>query len=208
MPVASSYRHVRRKMSAAVKLTGRLRPAPDRAMKNTLIVGLSASLALASAAVAQTPPATPAQAPSAAAQQPPPRRIEADLAKEAVEAAIAACAAQNLKVSAAVVDAGGNPIYLSVPDGVNYRTGDISIRKALTITLTGKPASETAALAAADPALEAKLAGNPRSIRFGGGVPLMAGAELVGAIAASGATAAQDETCAKEGAAKIAARIK
>ena len=59
-----------------------------------------------------------------------------------------------------------------------------------------------------NPALEAKLAANPRVVRFAGGVPLKAGDTIVGFIAASGASAAQDEACAKAGAEKIAARIK
>jgi uncharacterized protein GlcG (DUF336 family) len=178
-------------------------------MKKALILGLSASLLIASAAVAQTPAApatTPATAP--AAPQPPARRIEAALAKEAVEAAIAACTAQNLKISAAVVDAAGFPVYVYVPDGVRNGTGDIAIRKGITMMITGKNASETAALAAADPALETKLVANPRTVRFPGGVVLKAGDAIVGAIAASGVTGAQDEACAKAGAEKIAARIK
>src|SRR5262245_4926269 len=176
-------------------------------MKNIIAVSL-ASLIIAGAASAQTP-TTPA-APGAAQQPPPPpaRRIEAALAKEAVEAAIAACTAQNLKISAAVSDAAGLPVYVFVPDGVRNGTGDTAIRKNLTMSITGKPASETAALAAADPALEAKLVANPRTVRFPGGVPLKAGDTIVGFIAGSGATGAKDEPCAKVGAEKIAARIK
>lgn len=171
----------------------------------TLIAGF-APLVLAAAAFAQTPTTTPATP-----QQPPPppaRRIEAALAKEAVEAAIAACTAQNLKISAAVSDAAGLPVYVYVPDGVRNGTGDTAIRKNITMAITGKPASETAALAAADPALEAKLVANPRTVRFPGGVPLKAGDEIVGFISGSGATGAQDEACAKVGAEKIASRIK
>ena len=85
-------------------------------------------------------------------------------AKEAVDAAIAACTAQNLKVSAAVSDAAGLPVYVFVPDGVRNGTGDTAIRKNITMSITGKPASETVALAAADPAIEAKLAANPRIV--------------------------------------------
>jgi uncharacterized protein GlcG (DUF336 family) len=174
-------------------------------MKSTLIAGLAVPLLLATAAMAQPPVATPA--PKAPAG-PPPRRIEAALAKEAVETAIATCAAQNLKISSAVVDAAGNPVYVFVPDGTRNGTGDTAIRKGITIAITGKPASQTAALAAADPALEAKLVANPRTVRFPGGVPLMAGGVFVGAIAGSGATGDQDEACAKAGAEKIAGRIK
>src|SRR5262245_49263223 len=112
-------------------------------MKNTSVFGLPlliASAAIASSAWAQAPaaPTTPAAPP-----QPPARRIEAALAKEAVEAAIAACTAQNLKISAAVSDAAGLPVYVFVPDGVRNGTGDTAIRKNLTMSITGKPASET-----------------------------------------------------------------
>jgi uncharacterized protein GlcG (DUF336 family) len=169
-------------------------------MKSIAVFSLAAALAgpvmLAGAAGAQNPPA------------PLPKRIEAALANEAVEAAIAQCTSEGLKVSAAVVDAAGNPVYVYVPDGVRNGTGDIAIRKGLTMTITGKPASETRGLIESDAAVKAKVEANPRSILFPGGVPLMAGSELAGAIAVSGATGAQDEACAKVGAGKIASRIK
>lgn len=164
-----------------------------------------APVLLATTAWSQAP-ATPAA--SATPPPPPARRIDAALAKEAVDATIAACTAQNLKVSAAVSDAAGLPVYVFVPDGTRPQTGDTAIRKNITMSITGKPASETQALAAADPAIEAKLAANPRTVRFAGGVPLKAGETIVGFLAASGATAAQDEACAKAGAEKIASRVK
>ena len=172
-------------------------------MKTSLFPVVAFSF-LAVSAFAQAP----AQTRPAATPQPPARRIESGLAKEAVEATIAACTAQNLRVSAAVSDAAGLPVYVFVPDGTRAGTGDTAIRKNITMSITGKPASETAALAAADPALEAKLAANPRIVRFAGGVPLKAGDTIVGFIAGSGASAAQDEACAKAGAEKIASRIK
>ncbi len=168
-------------------------------MKSIAIFLLAAALAapvMLAGAAAQSPPA------------PQPKRIEAALAKEAVEAAIAQCASEGLKVSAAVVDAAGNPVYVYVPDGVRNGTGDIAVRKGITMTITGKPASETRALIEADADMKAKVEANPRSILFPGGAPLIAGGEMAGAIAVSGATGAQDEACAEAGAGKIAARIR
>lgn len=165
--------------------------------------------ALLAAATMATMPAFAQQPPAATpARQPPARRPQMALAVEAVEAAIAACTAQNLRVTGAVVDAAGNPLYVYVPDGYSARTGDIATRKGITVVLTGKPASQTEALAAADPALEAKLVANPRTVRFGGAVPLMVDGVLIGAIGASGASAEQDEACAKAGADKVASRLK
>lgn len=171
------------------------------------VIAFSLAAIVAGAAAAQPPAAPPPAAGAPAA--PPPRRIDAALAKEAAEAAIAHCTSQSLRVSAAVSDAAGNPVFVLVPDNAGARTGDTAVRKNITITTTGKAASQTAALAAADPALEAKLAApGSRLVRFGGGVPIMAGTTLVGAIAASGATAAQDEVCAQAGLDKIKARVK
>jgi uncharacterized protein GlcG (DUF336 family) len=175
-------------------------------MKNIMRLCLIAPFLLTVAHAQQ--PATSTAPAAGGTPAPQPRRIESALAREAVEAAIAHCAGQNLKVSGAVVDAGGNPIYVFVPDGTSARTGDTAIRKGVTMSITGKAASETAALAAADPALEAKLVANPRIVRFAGGVPMKAGDTIVGFIATSGATGAQDEVCAKAGADKIASRIK
>ena len=109
-------------------------------MKNTFVLILALPLLVASTVGAQTPAATPAPQ-----QQPQARRIESALAKEAVEAAIAACTAQNLKISAVVSDAAGLPVYLFVPDGTRAGTGDTAIRKNITMSITGKPASETVA---------------------------------------------------------------
>ena len=88
--------------------------------------------ALLAAATLATTPALAQQPPAAApARQPPARRPEIALAREAVDAAIAACLAQNLKVTGAVVDAAGHPLYVYVPDGHSARTGDIATQKRL-----------------------------------------------------------------------------
>lgn len=137
----------------------------------------------------------------------PPRRIATDLAREGVDAAIAACTAQGLKVGGAVTDSNGNPVYVLVPEGVMPFAGELALRKGATIAITGKPASETEKLAASDTAIKDKLAANPRTIDLGGGVPLMAGGVMVGALSVSGASAEQDEVCAKAGAEAIATRL-
>lgn len=149
--------------------------------------------------------ATPATAQEG--RPPPPPRISAALAQEAAAAAIAQCNSEGLNVSAAVVDAGGNPVYVIVPDGVRNLTGDIAIRKGITMSITGRAASETVGLLESDPEMKAKIEANPRFIRYPGGVPIMQGGELAGAIAVSGATGAQDEACAKVGLESIADRL-
>ena len=147
----------------------------------------------------------PALSAQAQDRPPPPPRIEAALAKQAVEAAIAQCNSEGLNVSSAVVDAGGNPIFVYVPDGVYNVTGDIAIRKGLTMMITGKKASETRNLLETDPAIKEKIDANPRSIPYPGGTPLTKDGQIVGAISVSGATGAHDEACAIAGAEAIGA---
>jgi len=178
------------------------------------VIATTLALLLASPALAQPPAGAPGRAgaaPGRAGQPaaPPARRIDAALAREAVEAAIAACAAQNIRLSGAVVDAAGNPIFVLVPDGSSARTGDIALRKAITVTVTGRPSRETTTLAATDTALKARLdAPGSRLITFQGALPIMAGDTLVGAIAGSGGTGAQDEVCAQAGLDKIKDRVR
>src|SRR3712207_3277855 len=77
-------------------LTGRPLSRSIFTMKNTMLSGFAVSFLTAPATYAQAPAPAPATTP--AAQQPQARRIESTLAREAVEATIAACTAQNLRV--------------------------------------------------------------------------------------------------------------
>ena len=162
-------------------------------MKHKIMLSLLAPLALSMPALAQ--------------YREPPKRISTELAQEASEAAIAHCEAQGLTVGAGVVDAAGNPIFLTVPEGARFFVGDFVMRKGLTMSITGQNASATQGLIDNDPAMKEKVEANARWIHYGGGVVLKRGGEMVGALAVSGATAEQDEVCAQAGLDKIAGRF-
>ena len=100
-----------------------------------------------------------------------------------------------------MVDSEGEPIVVISGDGAAAITQRIAMGKAI-ISLKTKGASADGAKA--DPAIMASL-GTPRP----GGEPLMAGADIVGAIAASGSpSGAAVDVCVKAAIAKIADRIK
>ena len=129
------------------------------------------------------------------------RGIPVALALEAANAANAACVAQGYKTTTIVIDSEGVPIAMLSNDGAAVITQRIAMGKAM-IAVKTKDASGNGAKA--DPAVMANL-GVPRA----GGLPLMAGSDVVGAIAVSGSPTPQaDEICAKAGIAKIQDRIK
>jgi len=168
-------------------------------MKKFLIT--AAVVFAAAPAFAQTilpnPTAAEAGAPRPARQ----RGIPAALAVEAVETANATCKANGNKTTTVVIDSEGVPIAMVSDDGAAAITQRIAMGKAM-ISLKTKGASADGAKA--DAAVMAPLgAARP------GGFPLLAGADLVGAIAVSGSpSGGADEVCAKAAIAKIGDRIK
>ncbi|MBV9549758.1 MAG: heme-binding protein [Alphaproteobacteria bacterium] len=138
------------------------------------------------------------------AQAPRPARargIPTALAIEAAEVSNATCLANGTKVTTVVTDSVGEPIVIISGDGAATITQRIGMGKAQWVIQTKGP---SAAGATAMPALVDTL-GTARP----GGIPIMAGSDMVGAIAASGSPSGQaDEVCVKAGLAKIQDRIK
>jgi uncharacterized protein GlcG (DUF336 family) len=131
-------------------------------------------------------------------------RISAPLANEAVAAAVAACAAQGYRETAVLVDADGVVQAALRGDGTGAHTLDSAHDKAFT-SATFKRDTLSLVKRAAEP-LFSKL---PHILLVGGGIPIKAGDEVVGAIGAAGAPGGNlDDGCAKAGLAKIADRLK
>ena len=90
-----------------------------------------------------------------------------------------------------------------INDGARAITQRIAQGKAM-IALKTKGASDPAVASKADPAIM-----GPLGVARPGGFPLMAGNDVVGAIAVSGSPSGQaDEVCARAAIAKIQSRIK
>ncbi len=167
---------------------------------------LSGAVMLAGAAMAQAP-ATPA-APRPAGLAPPARGPSLALSMEAAQEALAVCDKAGFKVSATVLDSAGIQKVLLAADGAGMRPVTSSTAKALNVIKTGHASSVSQAQAEKDPAYAAEVAKDATQMARAGAVPLMVGGTLIGAIGVGGANpSTQDETCAKAGADKIAARL-
>lgn len=135
--------------------------------------------------------------------------IPVELALEGVSTAIAACLRAGYNVSAVVVDTAGVPIALASGNGAAAITQRIAMGKAQTVIKFKVSSGQAAERAAKEPDFMASLladpeVGPPRQ----GGIAVIAGAKMVGAMAVSGApTGDKDEPCAIEGLSKIQGRL-
>lgn len=135
------------------------------------------------------------------------RSISAALAVEAAQAAVAACAERNLRVSAAVVDRSGQIKALVRADGAGPHTIESSRAKAFTAASLRGPTSGAQTAVRENPAAST-LPFLPGVLPLAGGVPLRAGEEVVGGIGVGGAPSGLvDEECANAGIARIRDRL-
>lgn len=135
------------------------------------------------------------------------RSISSALAMEAAQAAVAACAERNFRVSAAVVDRHGILKALLRADGAGPHTVDASRGKAFTSASARNPTTGMLTVVRENPnALT--LPTIPGFLVLGGGVPIRAGEEVVGAIGVGGAPSGLiDEECANAAIARIRDRL-
>lgn len=172
-------------------------------MKKILI---AAAILAATPVLAQPIPTilpNPTQAEGTAPRPERGRGIPTALAIEAATAANDTCKTNGNITTTVVVDSEGTPIVVISNDGARAITQRIAQGKAM-IALKTKGASDPAIAGKVDAAIT-----GPLGVARPGGFPLMAGADVVGAIAVSGAPSGQaDEVCARAALAKIQARIK
>lgn len=101
----------------------------------------------------------------------------------------------------AVTDTGGTLLAFARMDGAFAYSADIAIDKARTVAgFGGIPTADLYAGIQSEEAVRFGIAKRDGVAAFGGGVPLIADGELVGAIGASGGSAEQDEAVAAAGA--------
>jgi len=163
--------------------------------KSIVLLSILAALSFGGEASAQAaPPAAPSTAP------PPPYGAPIGVAdaKKAADAAVAEVAKVGSAPDAiAIVDHGGFLIYFERMDNTQLGSVEIAIEKARSAALFRRPSK----------VFEDALAGGRNAILalhgavpLDGGVPIISGGKLVGAIGASGGTTQQDGQVAKAGA--------
>ncbi len=125
-------------------------------------------------------------------------KIDLSTAQRLVSAAHAEAHRRSVRISAAVVDAGGNLVAFGRMDGAEIAGPALAVDKAYTAVANSIATAELAVLAAPGGELFGLQAnGGGRFVIFGGGIPLRAEGEIVGAIGVSGASTADDVACAE-----------
>ena len=135
------------------------------------------------------------------------KNISMGLAMAIMQGTIDQCTKDGYKVSVTIVDKAGNVAAQIRGDGTNPHTMEFSRLKAYTSRTRGQTSLEFMKLTA-DPA-NAYLKQIPNVVAVGGGVPIKAGNEVIGAVGVSGAPGGEkDEVCALAGIAKVEAGLK
>ena len=125
--------------------------------------------------------------------------ITLDQAEAAVKAAKQKAREMGLKMNISVVDAGANLVAFARMDGAWLGSADISMRKAKTARYFDMPTGELGKLSQPGGPLFNIEHSNGGLITFPGGIPILSGSEVIGAIGVSGSTVENDHTVAQAG---------
>jgi uncharacterized protein GlcG (DUF336 family) len=126
--------------------------------------------------------------------------ISLEDAKKAAAPALAEARKNNWLMAVAIVDTAGNLVYFEKMDGTQVASATIAVDKARSSAQFKRPTKALQdALAAGGEGL--RILALSGAVPVEGGLPLMAGGKIVGAIGVSGGTSAQDGQCAAAGAA-------
>ena len=134
------------------------------------------------------------------------RNLSLALAKTIAEATLAECQAKGFHTAAAVVDRAGQPLVLLRDEQATVQTLEMSRRKAYTARMFRTTTLEFQKRTT-DPELLPQRDVS-EILALGGGVPILAGNEVIGGVGSSGSSQTQDDACAKAGIAKVADQLK
>lgn len=119
--------------------------------------------------------------------------------KNIAAAAEAEAAKNNWSVSIAILDEGGNLLYLQRMDGANRLSAEIATRKGRTSAMTGRPSKMWE-----DRIKEGRVAMLAMPVLpVQGGMPIMVDNECVGGVGVSGVQSHEDEQIANAGIAAL-----
>lgn len=125
-------------------------------------------------------------------------------AKRMLEAGEAMAASIGIAYNIAVVDAGGALVAFTRQDGALIGSIDLAIGKAITARLFDKRTSDLAEMAQPGaPLFGIEQSNGGKVVIFGGGLPVLIGNTIVGAVGASAGTVEQDTAVAEAAAAAI-----
>ena len=134
------------------------------------------------------------------------KNVSLAMAQTIAQAALAQCESMGFKVSVAVVDRGGLTIVMLRGDGAGLHTPEGAERKAYTARTFSQPSAD----------FVKRLSDRPdtvgsrqytRVLALGGGLPIKAGSEVVGAVGVSGSPG-KDDVCSQAGIDKVADQLR
>jgi glc operon protein GlcG len=128
--------------------------------------------------------------------------ISLEDARKAARAALAEAAKNHWNMAAAVVDPSGTLVYYEKMDNTQLGSAEVAIDKARSAALF-KRSTKAFQDALAGGGAGLRVLGLKNAIPVEGGLPILAGGKIVGAIGISGANSDQDGQCAQAGVATI-----
>jgi uncharacterized protein GlcG (DUF336 family) len=123
--------------------------------------------------------------------------IGVEQARKTADAALAEARKNGWNVAAAVVDPSGVLVFYEKMDGTQVASAHVAVEKARSSAQFRRP---TKTFEDAVNGGRPNILGLPGAIPLEGGLPLVVGGRIIGAIGVSGATSQQDGICAKAGA--------
>jgi uncharacterized protein GlcG (DUF336 family) len=125
--------------------------------------------------------------------------VNSDTAKKAAAAAVAEARKNNFTMAIAIVDPNGTLVYFEKMDNTQNGSAAVAIDKARSAALFKRPtkAFQDILAAGGDGLRILALQG---AVPVDGGIPIIVGGKIIGAIGASGGTSVQDGQVAKAGA--------
>jgi glc operon protein GlcG len=118
------------------------------------------------------------------------RALTYEGAQQIAEAANALAAPRGVAPVVAVVDAGGDLIYLLRPDAAQVASTNVSVDKARTAAIYRRPSKDFEDQASSGRASALHLA---RAVPLQGGMPILHDSEVVGGVGVSGASSADED---------------
>jgi uncharacterized protein GlcG (DUF336 family) len=134
------------------------------------------------------------------------KNVSLAMAQTVATGAMAQCQSMGFKVSVVVLDREGLPIVTLRGDGSGLHTPEGADRKAYTARTYGKPSADFAKRVQTDAAYAPAMQ-YTRVLALGGGLPIKAGNEVIGAVGVSGSPG-KDDVCSQAGIDKVADQLK
>jgi uncharacterized protein GlcG (DUF336 family) len=124
--------------------------------------------------------------------------LNSDDAKRMLSAAEAKAVELGVPYNIAVVDAGGHLLAFLRQDGALIGSIELAIDKAVMARIFDRPTAELARLAGAgEPLFGINQSNAGKVVIFGGGIPVVRGGSVVGAVGTSAGTVEQDTAVAE-----------